>query len=91
MKYVRFYGNNGFCGTDYEEYVTFEDDVSENEIDEISNEYAYENAETYEYMKDGWDPQGESEEDEEWYYENAIESCGWDYCSEEEYKENTEN
>lgn len=91
MKYVKFYGNNGFCGTDYEEYVAFEDDVSENEIDEMSNEYAYENAETYEYMKDGWDPQEESEEDEEWYYENAIESCRWDYCSEEEYRENTEN
>ena len=91
MKYVKFYGNNGFCGTDYEEYVAFEDDVSENEIDNMSNEYAYENAETYEYMKYAWSSGYESEEDEEWYYENAMESCGWDYCSKEEYKENTEN
>ena len=76
MKYVRFYGNNGYCGTDYEEYVAFEDDVL---------------AEDYEYMKDAWSPEYVSEEDEQWYYDNAIEHCGWDYCSEEEYKENTEN
>lgn len=91
MKYVRFYGNNGYCGTDYEEYVAFEDDVSEKEIDNMSNEYAYENAEDYEYMKDAWSPEYVSEEDEDWYYENAMESCGWNYCSEEEYRENTEN
>ena len=42
MKYVRFFGNNGYCGTDYEEYVAFEDDISENEIDDMSDEYAYE-------------------------------------------------
>lgn len=91
MKYVRFYGNNGYCGTDYEEYIAFEDDVLEEEINNISNEYAYENAEDYEYMKDAWSPEYVSEEDEDWYYENAMESCGWNYCSEEEYRENTEN
>ena len=91
MKYVRFYGNNGYCGTNYEEYVAFKDDVSEKEIDDMSNEYAYENAENYEYMKDAWSPEYVSEEDEQWYYDNAIEHCGWNYCSEEEYRENTEN
>ena len=91
MKYVRFYGNNGYCGTDYEEYVAFDDDVSENEIEDISNDYAYENAETYDYMEHGWNSQWESEEDEEWYYDNAMGYCGWHYCSEEEYKENTES
>lgn len=89
MKYVMFFGNNGYCGTDYEEYVAFEDGVSENEINDMSNEYAYENAETYEYMERGWDSQWESEEDEEGYYDNAMTHCGWNYCSEEEYKENT--
>lgn len=91
MKYVRFYGNNGYCGTNYEEYVAFEDNVLEEEINNMSNEYAYENAEDYEYMKDAWSPEYVSEEDEDWYYENAMESCGWNYCSEEEYRENTEN
>ena len=91
MKYVRFYGNNGYCGTDYEEYVAFEDDVSENEINDISNEYAYENAESYEYMKDDGSVKESEEEDEEWYYENAMWHCGWSYCSEEEYKENTDS
>ena len=28
MRYVRFYGSNGYCGTDYEEYVAYVDDYN---------------------------------------------------------------
>lgn len=89
MQYIRFYGSNGYCGTEYEEYEVFDDDVTEDEINLTSIDFAYDNAETYEYAARGWDQDWESEEDRAEYYENALEHCGWDYISEEEYKENT--
>ena len=88
MKYVRFYGGNGYCGCDYEEYQSFEDDILESLIDEYSKDLAYENAEAFEYIVTGWGNSWESEEDRDSYYENAFDYCGWDYCSEEEFKEN---
>ena len=88
MEYVHFFGNNGYCGTDYDEYMAFEDDCSENEICEYSDELAYRNAESYEYMVTGWDSDFKNEDDREAYYDDAMTYCGWDYCSEEEYEEN---
>ena len=88
MKYVRFYGGNGYCGCDYEEYEVYEDNCTEDIINQDSIELAYENAETYEYIETGWNSSFESEEDRDNYYENVLSYCSWDYCSEEEYKEN---
>jgi len=91
MKYVRFYGSNGYSGCDYEDYLAFcDDEYDEDELNIMSTEYAQENAETYEYVAIGefgadWD----SPENEEEYYENALSDCGWEYITEEEYKENT--
>lgn len=89
MKYIRFYGSNGYCGCEYEEYVAFEDDITEAQLDEYSNELCDENAETYEYVETGWGESFESEEDQEYYYESARDYSGWDYVSKEEYEENT--
>lgn len=88
MKYVRFAGGNGYCGCDYEEYVMFDDDCPEDEIENYSIELAYQNAENFEYVETGWDSDFENEYDREMYYENALSYCGWDYCSEEEFNEN---
>lgn len=88
MKYVHFSGSNGYCGTDYDEYMAFEDDYSENEICEYSDELAHSNAESYEYMETGWDSDFESEDDREAYYDDAMTYCSWDYCSKEEYEAN---
>ena len=90
MKYVRFYGGNGYCGCDYEEYEKFEDDITEEELNDYSREMACENAETYEWVARGYDSDWESEEESEEYYENALDDCGWDYCTEEDFLENTE-
>jgi len=89
MKYVRFYGDNGYCGCDYEEYISFEDNITEEEIEAYSNDIAYQNAESYEYMLTGrmnW----ENEDERESYYEDALSYCGWEYCTKEEFLENTE-
>lgn len=88
MRYVRFYGGNGYCGCDYEEYHAFGDDVTEEIIEAYSLDLAYENAETYEYVVIGWNEDWEDENDRESYYEDALSYCGWDYCSQEEFNEN---
>lgn len=89
MKYVRFYGGNGYCGCDYEEYQVFEDDVPEDEIETYATELGYENAENYEYVVTGWNEDFETEDDRQEYYEDALSYCGWDYCTKEEFEENT--
>ena len=70
MIYVRFFGGNGYCGCDYEEYHAYDnDDVTEAELEQIAIDMAYENAEQYEYVVTGWQEDWESEEDRESYYE----------------------
>lgn len=86
MQYIRFWGDNGYAGTEYEYYELFDDDATMDDIEQTSTEYAYDNAETYEYVSRGWGSRWYSEEDKDRYYENALEHCGWDYCSSEEYK-----
>ena len=87
MKYVRFYGGNGYCGCDYEEYVMFDDDCPEDEIENYSSQLAYENAENFEYVVTGWNEDLESEDDRENYYDDILSYCGWDYCSKKEFEE----
>lgn len=87
--YVRFFGGNGYCGCDYEEYQCFDSaDITEAELNQMSSDMAYENAETYEYVVTGWDTDWESDEDRADYFDNALSYCGWDYCSKEEYEDN---
>ena len=88
MKYVRFYGGNGYCGCDYEEYVAYDDEHDEVLIEQTATDLAYENAESYEYVVFGWDSQDIDETEREEYYEDTLDYCGWEYCSEEEYLEN---
>jgi len=88
MKYVRFYGGNGYCGCDYEEYYQFSDDCPEEEIETCSMDLGYENAENYEYVVTGYDEDFETEDDRQQYYEDALSYCGWDYCTKEEFEEN---
>lgn len=91
MKYVRFYGDNGYDGCSYEEYLAFsEDEYDEEELNNMSDEYAQENAETYEYVVTGWNNDWDSEDDKEDYYNSIFDYCGWEYITEEEYKENVD-
>ncbi len=87
MKYVHFYGNAGYGGTDYNIYMKFEDDTSCDIIDEYSEEYALNCAESFAYLEHGWGKSWEDEEQEEVYYDNVFENCGWEYVSREEWEE----
>lgn len=83
MRYIHFWGSNGYCGTDYHELREFDDNISDEEIAEISADMAYDCAESYSYLATGWDDDFESEE----YFENAVGYCGWTEVSAEEYEE----
>lgn len=81
MIYVRFWGGNGYCGCDFEEYIAF---IDNKEVDLY--EYAYElsrdNAEAYEYIVYGgdgpdWDEITQEEYDEE--IENYYASIDYDF------------
>ena len=84
MRYIRFEFGTDYCGTDNTEYQALADSVSDNEINEIANDLANENAEQYTYLATGWDDDWESEEDEASYYEGIW--YEWEEISEEEYQ-----
>ena len=86
MKYIKFYGGNGYCGCDFEQYEVYEDDVTEETLAEIAYDLANDNAQSYEYIVTGWDEDFESEEEKESYYEDI--EYGWEEVTKEEYEEN---
>lgn len=47
MKYYEIEGGTDYCGTDFIEYIVVDDN---DDINEIANDMAVENAEGYEYM-----------------------------------------
>lgn len=86
MKYIKFYGGNGYSGCDFEQYEVYEDNITEEALAEIAYDLANDNAQSYEYVVTGWDGEFESEEEREDYYENI--ECGWEEVTKEEYEEN---
>ena len=91
MIYVRFWGGNGYCGCDFEEYEKFED----GEIIDFDNwayQTAYDNAEMHEDVVYGWsgpDPNDVSEEEYEEEMENYYNNIeyGYDILTEDEWYE----
>ena len=81
MRYIRFTGGNGYCGCDLETYEKFEDDATNEYLDEYACDLAKDNAESYEGNFDF-----EDDEEIEEYYENIY--YDWEEVSEEEYNEN---
>lgn len=91
MKYVKFYLSNGYAGCDNEQYEQYDDDVDERVIDYDLTERATENGEQYLWCATGWEEDWESEEDEEFYWQDCLENSSWEYISKEEYEENVNN
>ena len=85
MRYIKFTGGTGWSGCDFEDYVAYEN-IFDEELDAIAEEYAAENGETYEYVAIGWGEDWETEQDREDYYENCW--CEWEEISKEEFDEN---
>jgi hypothetical protein len=96
MKYIKFFGSAGFCGTDEEVYDLFLDGITDEELDDTAEEKRRELGESYEYLAtQGYDEEDYDIEDDfeealdqaiEWYWENV--SVGWEEVTEEEYRDN---
>lgn len=85
MRYIHFYGDAGYCGTDYHIFDTYPDDTSDTQIENDSDDHRRNNASGFEYLETGWDGEFEDEEAYEAYYENAT--GYWDELSEKEYEQ----
>lgn len=55
MVKIRFFGNTGYCGTDFEEVVYYDEMPSYEYLDEVAREMGETNAGSYEYLIGGWD------------------------------------
>ena len=96
MKYIKMVVDTDFTGTRDEQYI--ETNMTNKELDNLGQELAYENAESYDYMVFGWGETAEGfaelegvsiEEAEgmmEDYYANA--SYYWEEITEEEWLDN---
>ena len=91
MVKIRFFGSTGYCGTDYEQTVCFDEMPTTSYLNEMAKEMAEENAESYEYLVGGWDfdpdecdPEELAEYEEElaWYWDNI--DYGWEIVPEDE-------
>lgn len=92
MFYFRFTADTPYCGTELVDYQKFEERPTDAELDEIAEDIARSNAESFEYLVIGWDDDSFEDEDEE---AEAIENyyadcCGsWEEITEEEFEENS--
>lgn len=82
MRYIHFFGDAGYCGTDYHCFDVFPDSTSNEVLDALSADMCYDNADSYEYLYTDWGD-FESEEDRETYYSNT--NSFWKEVSQEEY------
>ena len=90
MKYVKFFAETLYAGTGDSYVDVFDDDITEAELSAIADDFAHENAESYEYLVFGWDlnrlseeEREEIEEELEDYYDSVYGT--WEYTTEEEY------
>ena len=90
MFYFRFTADTPYCGTELVDYQKFEERPTDAELDEIAEDLAHNNAESYEYLVTGWNDDSFEEEDEEAEaLENYYADCEgkWEEITEEEYNE----
>ena len=91
MRYYVFKGSTSYCGTEFEDYVAFGDEVTEEELADYAEELAINQADSFEYLVTGWDNENEyDEEDLEYFRNDTIENTHWEEISEEEYKAESE-
>ena len=94
MFYYKITADTPYCGTEAEDYRSFEERPSVEELDELTEEFARLNAEGYEYLVSGWHNENfedMTEEEQQEQLDNYYADCygGWEEITEEQYLENT--
>ena len=82
MMYVKFWGGNGYCGCDFEEYEKFDTIKSDAFLNDWAYSLAKDNAEAHEDVVYGWDGPDWDEVTQDEYddeMENYYESIDWGY------------
>lgn len=92
MVYIKIVASTPYCGTDFIEYKEFEERPTDEELDEMAEVYALENAESYEYLVYGWDDDYFDDEEEraealENFYADCLAESGWVEITREEFEE----
>lgn len=90
MFYYKFTADTIFCGTENEYHVVTKEPLTEKEIDSMREEFARENAESFEYLLTGWEDDAFEDEDEREealnnYYADA--ECSCEEITKEQYEE----
>lgn len=97
MRYIKFICDTPFCGTDLEEYVAFDDDYTDEQLDQYAADLAHENGEGYENIELDYsiyreDYDTEEEYEEAWFEAESEYFCectgDWEEVSYEEFLEN---
>ena len=91
MFYFRFTADTPYCGTELVDYQKFEERPTDAELDEMAEDIARSNAESFEYLVIGWDDDSFEDEDEQAEaLENYYADCTgtWEEITEEEFEEN---
>lgn len=89
MQYVKFHYTNPFAGCDADEYIAFNNPMTESELNDWAEEGAQLNGENYEYLANGWDADPTNEDYEsnlEFYWEDV--SGYFEIITKEEWEEN---
>ena len=92
MFYFRFIADTPYCGTELVDYQKFEKRPTDWELDEIAEDLAHNNAESYEYLVTGWGHDNFEDEDEEAEaVENYYADCTgtWEEITKEEFEESS--
>lgn len=93
MFYYKFTSGTPYCGTENEYYHKFEEQPSDDELEEMSDEYEQQAYDDYSYLHSGWNEENledMTEEEAEEYMDNFRADCYCEYVeiSEDEYNEN---
>ena len=93
MRYIKFEGGTAFCGCDFTELCVFDNSITDYELDNIADEYAAENGDSYINIERDYGIYREDfnndeeyndafEQAVEWYWEDCY--CNWTELSREE-------
>ena len=92
MFYFKFTADTPYSGTELVDYQKFEKRPTDAELDEIAENIAQSNAESFEYLVTGWNNDNFDDEDEEAAaLENYYADCqgSWEEIDEKEFEENS--
>lgn len=84
--YYEFIAETPYCGTEVYHYEVFDHEPTDEELEEMADDFARDNGESFEYLITGWDGEDPTEEELAYYWEECC--CYYRAITKEEYKEN---